>query len=167
MPDIKTEQNQSIEKNIPKPETVENLDMEIEKAPTQEKAPTADMDLKKRVQEQMQGVSISEMAPQPIANPAQVGPSGQEKEIEEILANDLEKIYLKLPDDKKAEFKKTGEKTAREISSLLSQAKVKIENIISLIKKWLELIPGVNKFFLEQEAKIKADEILKIKTGEL
>jgi len=32
-----------------------------------------------------------------------------------------------------------------------------------LIKKWLLLIPGVNKYFLEQEAKIKADEIVKMK----
>jgi len=28
---------------------------------------------------------------------------------------------------------------------------------------WLKLIPGVNKFFLEQEAKIKTDEVLKLK----
>jgi len=163
MPDIKIEQNQSIKKNNSKPETVENLDMGVEDAPTQEKVPETEMGLKERAQEQMQGANIASIASQPIINPVQAGPVGQEKKVEEILANDLEKIYLKLPDDKKAEFKRVGEKIAKEINSLLSQAKVKIEKITSLIKKWLELIPGVNKFFLEQEAKIKTDKIIKLR----
>jgi len=28
---------------------------------------------------------------------------------------------------------------------------------------WLKILPGVNKFFLEQEAKIKTDKILALK----
>lgn len=87
----------------------------------------------------------------------------QEKKIEGILAKGVEEAYLNMDSLKQMEFKREGEKTAREINSLLEKTKVKVKKIISLIKKWLSLIPGVNKFFLEQESKIKADEILKIR----
>lgn len=87
----------------------------------------------------------------------------REKKIEDILAKDMEKAYLSMSQEKQLEFKREGEKTAREINGLLDKTKVKVKKIISLIKKWLLLIPGVNKFFLEQESKIKADEIFKMK----
>jgi len=87
----------------------------------------------------------------------------REKQIEKILEEGLEDIYMNMPPDKQQEFKREGERTVREINNLLNQAKTKVKKIINLIKKWLSIIPGVNKFFLEQEAKIKADEILKIK----
>lgn len=84
------------------------------------------------------------------------------KEIEDIMSDGLEKMYAKLSLEKQREFKLVGEQTARQINELLSQAKVKVNKIIDLIKKWLSIIPGINKFFLEQEAKIKADEIVKL-----
>ncbi len=87
----------------------------------------------------------------------------REKKIEKVLEKDLEHIYLSMLPEKRKEFKIAGEQTAREINKLLEKAKVKIKKIIGLIRKWLLMIPGVNKFFLEQEAKIKADEIMKIK----
>lgn len=87
----------------------------------------------------------------------------RQKGIEKILEADLGDRYLNMPPEKQREFRNAGEKTAKEINSLLDKAKIKIGKIISLIKKWLFIIPGVNKFFLEQEAKIKADKIIKIK----
>jgi len=33
--------------------------------------------------------------------------------------------------------------------------------IMELVYEWLRMIPKVNKFFLEQEAKIKTDKLLK------
>ncbi len=87
----------------------------------------------------------------------------RQKEIEKVLEKDLEEIYLSMDEQKKEEFKIMGEETAREINVLLEKAKVKVTKIIALIKKWLSIIPGVNKFFIEQEAKIKADEIIKLK----
>ena len=60
-------------------------------------------------------------------------------------------------------FKEEGEKTATKINIVLSSAKVKIKNIIDLIKNWLKFIPKINPHFLEQEAKIKADKIIKLK----
>jgi hypothetical protein len=87
----------------------------------------------------------------------------REKQIENFLARDLEEIYLGLPLDKQVEFRKEGEETAKKIEKLLEKTKVNINKILNLIRKWLSLIPGVNKFFLEQEAKIKADEIVKLR----
>jgi hypothetical protein len=88
----------------------------------------------------------------------------REKQIENFLASDLEEIYLGLPPDKQAEFRKTGEETAKKIEKLLEKTKISIGKIVNLIRKWLALIPGVNRFFLEQEAKIKADEIIKLRS---
>jgi len=87
----------------------------------------------------------------------------KQKEIEKILEAGLEDIYLSLSPEKQREFKMEGEKTTREINILLNKTKINIGKIIALIRRWLLVIPGINKFFLEQEAKIKADEIVKLK----
>lgn len=83
--------------------------------------------------------------------------------IETILAEGLENLYKELPDNRKQEFKLKGEETAKEVGGLLGAAKVKIHKIVKLIVAWLKMIPGVNKFFLEQESKIKADRLLEFK----
>ena len=87
----------------------------------------------------------------------------RQKQIENVLAQGLKEVYLNLAPVQRQEFKRAGEATARKINQLLRQTKINIGKIIKLIKKWLSLIPGVNKYFLEQEAKIKADEIIKMK----
>ncbi|MFA5184646.1 MAG: hypothetical protein WC456_03940 [Patescibacteria group bacterium] len=83
--------------------------------------------------------------------------------IDSILAEGLNEVFLKMSAQEQQAFKKKGEETVIKINELLSQTRVKVNKIISLIKAWLKMIPGVNKFFLEQEVKIKADRILKIK----
>ena len=40
---------------------------------------------------------------------------------------------------------------------------MKIKKIFELLLQWLKLLPGVNKFFLEQEAKIKVDQIMSLR----
>ena len=105
------------------------------------------------------------------ALPPAVGPTAsiiaptakRQKQVENVLAKDLADIYLSLTPEKKQEFKIKGEQTAQKINQLLAKAKINIGEIIKLIKKWLSLIPGMNKYFLEKEAKIKADELLKLK----
>lgn len=83
--------------------------------------------------------------------------------IENILSNGLEEAYQNLPSDLKNEFKEKGEETASKIENLLYQTKVMVHKIVDLIKDWLSLLPGVNKFFLEQETKIKTERILNLK----
>jgi hypothetical protein len=87
------------------------------------------------------------------------------QEIDDILAEGLNDIFLKMNSQEQAAFKKAGEETVAKINVLLSETKVKVNKIVDLIKKWLKMIPGVNKFFLEQEVKIKTDKIIKIKNN--
>ncbi len=87
----------------------------------------------------------------------------REAEIDKILSEGLNDIYLKMSPNKREEFRVKGEETTKKINELLGQTKIKVKKIINLIKAWLKIIPGVNKFFLEQETKLKTDKILKIK----
>ena len=83
--------------------------------------------------------------------------------IDNILAEGLNEVFIGMNAQQQKEFKQKGEETVTKINLLLSQAKVKVNKIIDLIRAWLKFVPGINKFFLEQEVKIKADKILKIK----
>lgn len=82
-------------------------------------------------------------------------------EIEELMAQGLGDQYQRMTPEEQAEFRKVGEETASTISQLIDQFKLTAKKGLQLIRRWLRIIPGVNKFFLEQEAKIKADEIIK------
>lgn len=84
------------------------------------------------------------------------------KKVEDVLSEDVLDFYVSMDDKRKAEFKRVGESTAKKIVELRKETKVKVKLIINLIKKWLLIIPGVNKYFVEQEAKIKADKILRM-----
>lgn len=85
-----------------------------------------------------------------------------EVKVEDVLEAGLGDAYLKLSPADQQEFKTVGEQTAKKITVLLRQTHVKIKEIFLLIIRWLKVIPGVNKFFLEQEAKIKTDQIIKL-----
>jgi hypothetical protein len=114
---------------------------------------------------------MAEVAQMENQAPVSIGPIGaasapqakMQKQVENVLAQGLADVYLNLTPQKRQEFKKAGEQTAQKINQLLSKTKINIGEIIELIKKWLSLIPGMNKYFLEQEAKIKADELIKLR----
>ena len=82
------------------------------------------------------------------------------QKVESILEEDLEDMYHQLPLEKQSEFKAKGEETTGKIQEMVKSTHVKARKIVHWIKSWLKMIPGVNKFFLEQEAKIKTDKIL-------
>lgn len=113
---------------------------------------------------------VSEVAEIPVAEQTPVSAptpiTGQKdrltQEIENVLQEDLTEAFLKMPKEKQKEFKKVGEETTGKIRVLMSKAKINARKILDLIKRWLKLIPGVNKFFLEQEAKIKTDKIIRL-----
>lgn len=83
--------------------------------------------------------------------------------IDRILSEGLEDIFINLPPTEQQKFKASGEETVLKINKLLEDTKVKVKKIIYLIRRWLATLPGINRFFLEQEAKIKADRILRLK----
>lgn len=99
------------------------------------------------------------------ASPVQPSHQGTAKdpltsEIEDIMSEDLAPMYARLSPEQKIIFKQEGERAAVKIRMLLENVKVKAKSIIEILRRWMRLIPGVNKFFLEQEAKIKADKML-------
>ena len=106
---------------------------------------------------------------QPVNNAAPVEPAAQAwqiaraKEIDKILSEGLNDIFLKMSPAAQAAFKLKGEETVKNINLILDQTKIQLKKIIDLIKIWLKMIPGINAFFLEQEAKIKADKIIELK----
>lgn len=121
--------------------------------------------------EEARKLVINEIVQTENAAPATIGPVvgvaapsiKQQKQIENVLASGLEDLYLSLAPEKQKQFRQAGEETANKINKILSRTRVNIGAIVRLIKKWLSLIPGINKYFLEQEAKIKADKIIKMK----
>lgn len=110
--------------------------------------------------------SQAEKIATPIVPISSAVPTWQQKRMEaidNILAEGLNEVFLKMNPNQQKEFKKKGEEITLKINELLNKTKVNVRKIIDLIKSWLKMIPGVNSFFLEQEVKIKADKILKIK----
>lgn len=140
--------------------------LEVEKKPL-EKAPEKISEA--RPESEKESLAIGKEEPkQEILRPgsqisAKIIKSQTLKDIEDIMEEDLGEIYFNLPAEKRVQFKQRGEETATKIEAVLSQVKIKVSQILNLIKEWLKLIPGVNKFFLEQEAKIKTDKILQLR----
>jgi hypothetical protein len=98
---------------------------------------------------------------------AQVAPSVPTREKDEvdievgkILEDGLVEYFQTLPPEAQARFKKKGEEIGEKIAVMVRDYKVQVKAVLLLIRDWLLTIPGVNKFFLEQEAKIKTDRIL-------
>lgn len=85
-----------------------------------------------------------------------------QKRIEGILEEDLTDFYSSLSPEKQIQFRLKGEETLSKIMEIVSKTRVNARKIFKLIKIWLKTIPGVNRFFLEQEAKIKTDKILHV-----
>ena len=90
-----------------------------------------------------------------------------EQQVENVLAVGLEGLYTQLPMEKQREFKERGEETAIKIAAMLMSAQVKIQDIIKLIVSWLKLIPGINKFFVESQAKTKAQQLVEQKDNQV
>lgn len=104
-------------------------------------------------QEQQEGFSI---APSVIKDPRLI-------QIEEILSDGLGDIFYTLPDTARQEFRHNGEEAAKKILIILSGTKEKIGKVFQIIFNWLKTLPGVNRLFVEQQAKIKLDKILEWK----
>lgn len=92
-------------------------------------------------------------------------PTGKDElsaKIEKVLEENIAEAYQKLSPSGKQAFKIKGEKTAAAIKEMVQSGHAKARKIFGLILEWLKLLPGVNRFFLEQEAKIKTDRLIKL-----
>ncbi len=80
--------------------------------------------------------------------------------VEKIMEEGMGVLYASLPEDAKPLFRKKGEDVAEEISAMVRSLKIEVAKILRLIRDWLLTIPKINRYFLEQEAKIKTDQII-------
>lgn len=110
--------------------------------------------------EQTKVLSAEPIVSAPLVSQSDLSPL--EKQVESVLEEGLNELYLSLPSAEQMEFKKGGEQAARQISRILTKVRVSVRQIIKIIRRWLSIIPGVNKYFLEQTAKIKAEKIIKL-----
>jgi len=81
------------------------------------------------------------------------------QQVEAILEEDLKEVYDKMSPEEQRAFQVEGERVAGTIRQMISSAKFTFRKVLKLIHGWLKMIPGVNKFFLLQEAKLKADRM--------
>jgi hypothetical protein len=114
-------------------------------------------------QEMQAQVQVAPQVAAPVSAQQFVTPdprSGVLKKVEGLLADGLKELYMSLPEARRAAFKTTGEAVANTITDMIMLGKAKVKEIWKLIGEWLRTVPGVNKYFLEQEIKIKTDRIM-------
>ncbi len=123
----------------------------IPQAPEQQEQPKA--------QTETQAPAIQTTALPTVETPA-LGDETFNK-VEGILSKDLDEYYQAMNPQEQQRFQAEGEKVSHEIANMLDKGKVSFKKFVTLITGWLKLIPGVNKFFLQKEAKLRADEIIR------
>ncbi len=138
--------------------TPEELDLQLEKETAAEQEPA---------QKQLPPEQATPQPPRPMPKPRPAMPIPAKDavmvKIEKIMEEGLNDSFQRLSPVAKQEFKLKGEQTASQIRELLKSTHVKVKKILRLILNWLRILPGVNHFFLEQEAKIKTDKIIALK----
>ncbi|PIS41984.1 MAG: hypothetical protein COT25_00160 [Candidatus Kerfeldbacteria bacterium CG08_land_8_20_14_0_20_42_7] len=156
-----------IQERFPQPE------QPIEKSPKPEQRDQAIIERRPEIEKQPEAAPQSNLetdygratAPVPVQRDDSPQPLGGVKSeeliaIENILSEHLDSLYASLPDNQKPLFREKGEETAQKIDTLLKQAKVKVKQILELIITWLSIVPGINKFFIEQQAEIKMNKLI-------
>lgn len=103
----------------------------------------------------------SSSATQTFPIPSETAPSKDDitQEVEKILEDGLKEYFQQMPHEAKEKFRAKGFEISTQIATMVRHFQVRAAQVLRLIREWLLTIPGVNKFFLEQEAKIKTDRI--------
>lgn len=109
-------------------------------------------------QEPAQNQAVAAPAPAVIAVP----PDKVAEDVQKILEDGLEEAIVTMPEDAKQRFLQKGKEIGTIVSDMVRHYKVEVKRVLSMLKEWLTAIPGINKFFLEKEAKIKTDRILEL-----
>lgn len=106
------------------------------------------------------GGSTTQQAAQPLVTATPKTEARQE--IETLLSEGLTDIYQTMTPQQQEVFRQKGDEAASAIEQMMTGFKASARKVVDVIREWLSTIPGVNKFFLEQESKLKTDEILKL-----
>lgn len=83
-------------------------------------------------------------------------------DVEHVLEDGMGETYAKLTPAAKQQFRSKGEVAAGRIRQMISRGHLKLKDVWKLIRDWLRVIPGASRFFVEQEAKIKTDRIIRL-----
>lgn len=132
--------------------------------PEQQFAQPSTLEAQQRPEVQGPGVRASSGAQkqQPVA-PLQPQPKTPERqEIEKLLAEGLTALYQTMNPEEQMRFRQKGAETATAIETMMTTFKATARKVLDLIRDWLSTIPRVNEFFLEQESKLKTDNIIKL-----
>ncbi len=136
---------------------------EIENETVENELPTPEVN-KQAPEEQQASPRVQKIHPHP--SQTYSPPDPVTFQIEKIMEQGIGEAYQELTPIQKQQFKIKGEQTAKQIKQLLQTTHVKVKKIFRLLLDWLKLLPGINRFFLMQEAKIKTDQILSLKNRE-
>ncbi len=91
-----------------------------------------------------------------------VPPDKVAEDVQKILEDGLEEAIVTMPEEAKQRFLQKGKEIGTIVADMVRQYKVEVKRVLHLLKEWLTTIPGINRFFLEKEAKIKTDKILEL-----
>ena len=83
-------------------------------------------------------------------------------EVDKILEDGLGDFVEDMPAEARQRFLSKGQEVSGQIAVMVRGFRVEVRRVIQLIQEWLQTIPAVNRFFLEQEAKIKTDRIVEL-----
>ncbi|MCK9361609.1 hypothetical protein M0Q28_05325 [Patescibacteria group bacterium] len=83
-------------------------------------------------------------------------------EVEKILEYGLGDYIPDMPEEARQRFLKKGGEVAAQLSTMVHTLNVQVTLVVTLIKEWLLTIPGVNRYYIEQESKIKTDQIVEL-----
>lgn len=162
-----TELRPSFEQKIsPPPERKESLDTRLDQEKNREKSRAEQepgrTEKTGTAAEQGKKRFFNPLRKPTAAVPATMGKDELSSKIEKVLEENIGEAYQLLSPSGKQAFKIKGEKTTAMVKEMIESGHAKARKIFSLVLEWLRLLPGVNRFFLEQEAKIKTDRLMKI-----
>lgn len=91
------------------------------------------------------------------------GPKTQTRQdIEAVLSEGLTELYQSMTPQEQQIFREKGEEAASKIEVLVLTFRASAKKVVEIIRSWLATIPRVNRYFLEQESKLKTDDIIKL-----
>jgi hypothetical protein len=142
---------------------IEDAPLEAERAALEQSAEHKDAFLEKEAEDAPTSQVASQAGTTPTQEQVQATPIDEvEMEVEKILEDGLGDYVESMPEDARQRFLLKGREVSVQIADMVRKFKVELRRTISLIRDWLMTIPGVNRYFLEQEAKIKTDRIISL-----
>lgn len=86
--------------------------------------------------------------------------------VEKVLEKDLKPLYDAMPSSKKELFRVRGERATQKIRDAVAAGKLNKYRTMKVLREWLNTIPQVNKYWIGQEVKNRADDLVDLEEKE-